>query len=37
MGKNTRVQWCAGHISERCSIRRERLEDKVEGSDICRV
>jgi len=37
MEKDARVQWYMGHAPKRYSIRRERLEDRVEGGDICRV
>jgi len=37
IGKGVGVQQHMGHTSKRHSIRGKRLEDKIGGSDICRV
>jgi len=36
MEKGIKVQQYAEHVSERYSVRGERLKDKMGGGDICR-
>ena len=37
MEKNTGIQQCIGNTPKKYNIKGERVKDKVEGSNICRV